>query len=289
MNKRSDISNFLTFDIEGFFEASVESLVIPKGYYSSKSEAQEIETNTMAIIEILSEYKVKGTFFILGRIARDMPHIIQNIASQGHEIACHSMEHRRLYNFRKQQVKEFLKKAKGYLEDASQSRVSGFRPPDFSIIKNNLWMHDILLELGFEYDSGVFPICFHDVYGIGEFGTSPSRLPNGLIELPMSISEILVNVPFGGGGYFRHYPYFITKFLGKRVNKRGDPFMHYLHPYEIGVVVPYIKELSWTKKIRTYNGVKTSSQKLQKLLSDFKFTTCKNWIDNHFENSIENI
>jgi polysaccharide deacetylase family protein (PEP-CTERM system associated) len=282
MTEKVSPNNMLTFDIEGFFEASVESLHIPDGYYSSRAESHEIETNTMAIVEILAEFGVKGTFFILGRIARDMPHLVNKIASAGHEIACHSMEHRRLFNFGRTEVTTFLKAAKVYLEDASGTEVTGFRPPDFSITNKNLWVHDVLLELGFIYDSGVFPISFHDVYGIGEYGVSPFRLPNGLIELPLSTARVVTNIPLGGGGYFRLYPYFVTKLLAKMVNRRGDPLMYYLHPYEIGRVVPRVKELSGLKKLRTYNNIRHSEKKLKMLLRDFLFLPCRDWIQTHF-------
>jgi polysaccharide deacetylase family protein (PEP-CTERM system associated) len=282
MSLKSSVQNMLTFDIEGFFEASVDSCVIPDSYRSPQAEAREIETNTMAIVEILSEYSVKGTFFILGRIARDMPHLVKIIASQGHEIACHSMEHRRLFNFDRKQVTTFLKDAKHYLEDASGTDVVGFRPPDFSITAKNLWVHEVLFELGFKYDSGVFPISIHDAYGIGNFGVSPFKLSCGLIELPMSTVHLFTNIPFGGGGYFRFYPYVVTKLLARMINRRGDPLIHYLHPGEIGRIVPYVKELPALQRFRSFYGIARSEQKLRRLLHDFPFVRCRDWVQARF-------
>ena len=199
--------NLLTFDIEGFFEASQDIFDVPESYLSDPIEHQAIEENTVEILDLLDDQCQKDTFFILGRIARDNKNLVRRIAEQGHEIACHSMEHRRLYNYDSAQVRSNLKRAKQYLEEASGKEVIGFRAPDFSITKSNLWVFDILQELGFVYDSSVYPTSLHDAFGIKDFPDTPFRLPNGLIEFPMSTARIMnQNVPFGGGGYLRLYP-----------------------------------------------------------------------------------
>jgi polysaccharide deacetylase family protein (PEP-CTERM system associated) len=271
------MQNLLTFDIEGFYENSDKLLSI-----SSQEERYGIEVNTARIVEILDEFQVKGTFFILGHIARDMPHLVKSIALQGHEIACHSMEHKRLYDFDRKQVTNFLKDAKRYLEDAGGTDVVGFRPPEFSITAENLWVHDTLVELGFTYDSGVFPINFHNVYGIGNFKVSPFKLSCGLIELPMSTIRFGTNIPFGGGAYFRLYPYFITKCLGRIINRRGRPLVHYSHPYEMGRVVPFVKGLPALRRFRIYYGIKHFESKFRKMLRDFPFMRCRDFVEAEF-------
>ena len=90
MNSINSTSNILTFDIEGFIEAAHDSMEIPSKYVSLESEKEEIWVNTLEILDLLAEFDQKATFFILGRIARDMPHLVQQIADAGHEIACHS-------------------------------------------------------------------------------------------------------------------------------------------------------------------------------------------------------
>ena len=85
---RSDprTANLLTFDIEGFIEASHDSMAVPSECISAERESEEIRVNTLEIVDVLAQAGQTGTFFILGRIARDMPALVREIASAGHEI-----------------------------------------------------------------------------------------------------------------------------------------------------------------------------------------------------------
>jgi polysaccharide deacetylase family protein (PEP-CTERM system associated) len=271
--------NLLTFDIEGFVEASQEIMPIPRKYCSEADERREIEVNTLAIVDVLAELKQRATFFILGRIARDMKSLVRRISDAGHEIGCHSFEHRRLYNFAPEAVRLFLREAKSCLEAASGAAVRGFRAPDFSITKKNIWAFDVLLEAGFSYDSSVYPTSLHDVYGIRDFPDRPFRLPNGLIEFPMSAVSIgKQRIPFGGGGYLRLYPLRVTKFLYQMSNARGVPGMLYLHPCEVGGLVPRIDEFSTLRKFRTYVGIKDARRKLVALIKELPFVTISDYL-----------
>jgi polysaccharide deacetylase family protein (PEP-CTERM system associated) len=246
-------------------------MYVPPHYLSESLEKNEIEINTMEILSVLSECGAKGTFFILGRIGRDMPVLVRKIADEGHEVACHGFFHKRLFNLSRSDTEKSLKQAKHYLEDASGVQVYGFRAPDFSIIQSNLWVHDILQQLSFKYDSSIYPIGFHDVYGIEHVETAPFKLKNGLIEIPLSTVKLVKNFPFGGGGYFRLYPLLLTKLFITITNRMGIPVVFYLHPFEIGKIVPRIHEISLLRKFRTYYGVGRSRQKLKKLLDSFSF------------------
>src|SRR6185503_752879 len=105
-------------------------------------ETQEIEVNTLSILDLLQECEAKATFFILGRIARDMPQLVRRIADAGHEIASHSFVHTRLHKFDRDEARRQLQMSKEYLEQASGQAVTGFRAPDFSIVHANLYVLD---------------------------------------------------------------------------------------------------------------------------------------------------
>jgi polysaccharide deacetylase family protein (PEP-CTERM system associated) len=272
------MKNLLTFDIEGFRDALHESISISPHIKPDFSEKDVIETNTMEILSLLAECSTKGTFFILGWIAKDMPSLIRTIAQEGHEIACHGYLHNRLFNLSRAEAEDSLKTAKHCLEDVSGSAIYGFRAPDFSIIKSNLWVHDILQGLDFKYDSSLFPISFHDVYGMENIPRSPFKLPNGLIEIPLSTVRFIKNIPFGGGGYFRLYPFFFTKFFLTIINRQGTPGVFYLHPYEIGKVVPTLEGMGLLRRFRTYYGVAKAKEKLKKILLTFEFITVLQYI-----------
>lgn len=266
------VNNILSFDIEGLIESSHDSMHIPDKYINQKEENYHITENTEKILSLLSENNVKATFFILGRIARDIPELIKKISSEGHEIASHSLDHFRLYNFSREEIRRKLERSKKFLEDASGQEVIGFRAPDFSIVQKNIYAFDELLESGYKYDSSVYPIGMHDVYGISDFQDTPFKMNNGLIELPMSTVKFFnKSIPFGGGGYFRLFPFFLTKAFLKSSNSQNRPMNFYLHPYEIGKEVVYISEIPLLRKFRTYYGVSGVESKINKLIKEASF------------------
>lgn len=270
----NDVMNCFTVDVEGFVESNVQSFPISAKYYDKNKENYEIEENTNCILNVLSEMDIKGTFFFLGRIARDIPHLVKQVAKFGHEIACHNYEHIRVFGVSKDEFKNKLEYAKKHLEDLAGERVYGFRAPDFSITNASMWALDVLKELGFIYDSSIYPTSLHDVYGIKGIDPLVHRLQNGLIEFPLASIEILnKSVPFGGGGYFRLYPLFVTKRCIASRNKLGDPCMFYIHPYEVGPVIPRITEISSYRKFRHYYNCNKGSRRIKNILQSFKFTS----------------
>jgi len=201
-----------------------------------------------------------------------MPSLVKAAARAGHEIACHSYAHIRIFGIDKDEFKEKISAAKHRLEDVSGQRVYGFRAPDFSITKSSIWALDVLKEAGFVYDSSIYPFGLHDVYGIKDADASIHKLPNGLIEYPLSTIELCgVRLPFGGGGYFRLYPLWLTKYFMNTLNKRGVNCMAYIHPYEVGPVIPRIPGLSAHRKFRHYYHCKKGGRRIEKLLQAFKF------------------
>lgn len=266
------IINAFSIDVEGFVESNVQSFRIPDEYINQSQENREIEYNTNALLEMLDEMGVKATFFFIGRLADDTPGLVKKVAQAGHEIACHSYAHLRIFGINKDEFKEKISTAKRQLEDVSGQRVYGFRAPDFSITESSIWALDVLKETGFVYDSSIYPFGLHDVYGIKGQVASIHTLPSGLIEFPLSTAELLgKRIPFGGGGYFRLYPLLLTKLLFGKVNKQGQPVMFYIHPYEAGPMIPKVKELSAYRKFRHYYHCKNGTKRLKRMLQLFKF------------------
>jgi len=269
---QNSVTNALSIDVEGFVESNVQSFHIPDKYINQSEENHEIEQNTNALLQILDEVNVKATFFLLGRLTCDIPGLVKKIAQSGHEIGCHNYLHLRIFEIDKSEFREKVSAAKHLLEDVSGQRVYGFRAPDFSITEKSIWALDILKELGFVYDSSIYPFGLHDVYGIKDAEPSAHTLPNGLIEFPLSTIELLgKRIPFGGGGYFRLYPLLLTKIFLSKLNKQGHPAMFYIHPYEVGPVIPRISELSAYRKFRHYYHCKKGDKRIKKLLKAFKF------------------
>lgn len=268
------IKNCLSIDIEGFIESNLQSFPIKEKYISREKENYEIEKNVHQIIEFLDNLSVKATFFYLGRIARDIPSIVKMTADCGHEIGCHFYDHLRVYGMDQNVFKENVNLAKKILEDVSGRVVYGFRAPDFSITIKSYWALDILKEAGFLYDSSIYPIGIHDVYGVPDAQYLIHSFPNGLIEFPLATYEILGRrIPFGGGGYFRLYPLLLTKYFIAQINKQGHPCMLYIHPYEVGTEIASISDMSLYRRFRHYYNCSDGRERLEKVMIQFDFCT----------------
>jgi polysaccharide deacetylase family protein (PEP-CTERM system associated) len=264
--------NALSVDLEGFVESNVESMPVLARYQDDVRESREIERNTDVLLELFAQRAVKATFFTVGRIARDLPGVVRRIAEQGHEIGCHNYVHKRVFGLTPEQFREGMRAAKRDLEEVAGQPVRGFRAPDFSITGASLWGLDVLRELGFAYDSSIYPIRGHDVYGVADAPRWIHRLPSGLVEFPLSTVELGGRrLPFGGGGYFRLYPLAVTRFFVDFVNRSRRPFMFYIHPYEVGPEIPRVAELSRLRRFRHYHNVETGRARLDDLLRRYRF------------------
>lgn len=271
------VSNALSVDVEGFVESNRQSVDIPARYVDSAREDSEITANVAATLELLGELSIKASFFFLGRIGRDLPKVVRDVADAGHEIGSHSFDHLRVFGTTRSEFREAARRSKQLLEDASGMPVLGFRAPDFSINRSSSWAFDELREAGYEYDSSVYPIAGHDVYGIPDAQRFIHTHASGLVEFPLATATILGRrIPFGGGGYFRLYPLAVTSYLMRQWNGEGNPCMFYIHPYEIGPVIPTIWEMSRYRRFRHYWHCANGAARFRELLRHFRFTTAVN-------------
>ena len=265
------IINYLTIDVEDYFQVSAfEKLIHPSAWDGYVSR---VERNTGKILALLEEYEVKGTFFIVGWTAERYPNMVREIVDRGHEIGCHSYLHQKIYDLNPEEFREDTKKAKNILEDITGRAVTGYRAPTYSITEKSLWALDILEELGFRWDSSIFPI-FHDNYGIPDSPRFEYKLPeNNLKEYPISTALLLGRkIPVAGGGYFRIFPYWFTKMALRSINKlEQKPFVFYLHPWEIDPGQPRIPHAGWKSRFRHYNNLEKTEDRLTLLLQHFQF------------------
>ena len=264
--------NAFTVDVEGFVESNRESFAIPDGLGDERTERYELERNMDALLALLDETRTRATMFFVGTVARRLPELVSRAASLGHEIASHGPEHRRIFGLERASFRGALADHKAHLEDVSGGSVVGFRAPDFSITERSLWALDDLRETGFLYDSSVYPIGMHDVYGIKGAERSIFTWPNGLVEFPLATAEIGGRrIPFGGGGYFRLYPLALTRWLIARENRAGRPVAFFIHPYEAGPEIPKIPGLPAVRRFRHYFRASQGPRRLRPLLERLEF------------------
>jgi polysaccharide deacetylase family protein (PEP-CTERM system associated) len=236
-----------------------------------------VDIGLSKVLELLSEKNVKATFFTLGAVAKSNPKSIRFIAQQGHEIASHTMYHEKIYDLEPTKFLKQERECKAILEDISESKVLGFRAPYFSITNQSLWALDILVELGYTYDSSISPM---QTWRYGIAGTEPGiyQLKSGLIEFTPSLGNFCSHSYGVGGAYLRIYPYKLTKAALKKSADNGLPGMFYVHPWELDPNHPRVK-VGLKPFITHYSRLGSTVPKLKKLLSDFQFTTVRQVID----------
>lgn len=269
------VTNALTVDVEDYFHVAALAPSIHRDSWTSRES--RVVGNTHKLLAIFEQFDVRGTFFVLGWVAEQYPQLVRDIAARGHEIACHGFSHRLVYEQSPEEFREETIRAKNLLEDTTGSAVLGYRAASYSIVRESLWALDILAELGFVYDSSIFPV-HHDRYGIPDAERIPHRLttPNGksIVEWPLATARILgIRLPVAGGGYFRLLPYWLSRWGLVSINRRElRPFAFYLHPWEIDPAQPRVSA-SWLSRVRHYTNLGKCEERLRRLLAEFRFGT----------------
>ena len=270
------VLNALTVDVEDYFQVSAFAESIDRRDWDK--HPLRVENNTRRLLDLFDGQQVKATFFVLGWVADRSKDLVKEIAARGHEVACHGYSHQLVYNQTPDVFREETLRSKHLLEDIVQTPVRGYRAASYSITERSRWALDIIAEAGFDYDSSIFPI-HHDRYGIPDSPDSPHRLetPKGhsLVEFPLSTARLFsYRLPVAGGGYFRLYPYALTRAGLRQINRRQQPFIFYLHPWEIDPDQPRIAA-NWFSRFRHYNNLEKCESRMRRLMSDFRFGTAR--------------
>lgn len=266
------IQNALTIDVEDYFQVAALAEAVDRDDWSSME--YRVEANTDRLLALFDEHQTKATFFTLGWIAERSPALIRRIRDAGHEIASHGYSHQLIYTQTPEVFREETRKSKTVLEDTTGNAVTGYRAASYSITSKSRWALDILYEEGFTWDSSIFPV-HHDRYGMPGTPHEPYLLqtPNGgtLTEFPLSTCPIgQYRLPIAGGGYFRLFPYGFSRWGLGKINKAGQPFIFYLHPWEIDTEQPRLKVKAFSR-FRHYNNLDKCMGRLERLLGDFRF------------------
>jgi polysaccharide deacetylase family protein (PEP-CTERM system associated) len=266
------MKNALTVDLEDYFHVSAYSGRVRLEEWDSYPS--RVVANTDRLLALLAEHNCLATFFVLGWVAEKKPEIVARVAAAGHEIACHSLLHRKIFDLTPQEFREDTHRAKAVIEDATGKKVVGYRAPSFSVTKKSSWALDILAEEGFQYDSSVFPVR-HPSYGIPDAPRTPYWIntPSGrILEFPMPTLAIgSMRSPIGGGAYLRFLPYSYTRWAIRHLNRQENfPVCVYIHPWELDPEQPRMGG-SLSARARHYFGLRGTEFKLRKLISDIEF------------------
>jgi polysaccharide deacetylase family protein (PEP-CTERM system associated) len=269
-----DALNALSVDLEEYFQVSNFDGVIPRDSWDGL--ASRVGDSTRRLLDLFDRTGSRSTFFVLGWVAERHPGLVRTIADRGHEIACHGYGHELVYEIGPERFREDLGRARAAIEDAVGQPVRGYRAPSYSITHRSLWALETLAELGFEYDSSIFPIRHHR-YGIPEFERLPVRLRlrSGaqITEFPLSTLRMLGgNFPIAGGAYLRFLPSLLFRMGFSRLVRAGRPTVLYLHPWEIDPGQP-LQDVGRKTRINHYYNLDRMESKLAGLLERHPFTT----------------
>jgi polysaccharide deacetylase family protein (PEP-CTERM system associated) len=238
-----------------------------------------LESSTRWLLDQLGLHGTKATFFVLGQIARQHPALVRAIQQDGHEVASHGWDHQRVHSLTPALFRHDVRRSKDVIEQIIGEAVVGYRAPTFSIVRETAWALDILAELGMLYDSSIYPV-WHDRYGVPQAPRSPFQvrgINHALLELPLATVRFLgVNLPVGGGGYFRLLPLFLMESALRQIRlERPSNRQHfslavlYFHPWEFDPKQPRLP-LRWLNRFRTYVGIFRNRGRFNALLARYR-------------------
>jgi polysaccharide deacetylase family protein (PEP-CTERM system associated) len=270
--KTTLIRNAMTIDVEDYFQVSAFASHIPREAWTTIP--CRVESNIDRILALLDDEGTKATFFTLGWIAERYPAMVRRIIGQGHELASHGWAHYRVTDQNPDEFREDISRSKALLEDIGGQAVLGYRAPSFSIGRHNQWALTVLEEAGYRYSSSIYPIQ-HDHYGMPDaprFAYHPCS-DNGLLELPITTMRLFKrNLPAGGGGYFRLWPYPVSRWFLQRLNRlEHRSAIFYFHPWEMDHRQPRQTGISMKTRFRHYYNLHRMEARIAALTRDFKW------------------
>jgi len=275
--KQTSVDNVLTIDVEDWFHIlNVPSTPLLRHWCQLESR---VVSNTLYILDLLSEHQRRGTFFVLGWVAQHFPDLVREIERRGHEIGTHGYGHQLVYDLTPEQFRRDVGKSLDYLSKATSKPILGYRAPGFSINSSCMWALDVLVELGLRYDTSIFPMKRnHGGFAefSGEAGWISTPKGNQILEVPVTPTKLFGKKMYlFGGGYFRLAPSGMIVSGIKQLNSQGRSAMVYLHPREFDANHPRL-EMSHFRSFTSYVNLKDTSAKFCTMLEQFNFNSIGN-------------
>lgn len=279
--------NILSFDIEDWFHVLDNPMT--KHPSSWDTFEKRVDYGLNIILDLLDKHNVTATFFCLGWVAKKYPHLIKLISSKNHHIGSHSYNHQLVYELTPNQFKKDTVNSVNILSDLTGKEINAYRAPGFSITENNIWAIKLLIEMGFKYDSSIFPAPrshggFKSINQKKPFKFSHEGLE--IIEFPMTYKNVFkLKIAITGGGYFRLFPIsIINNFI-----KSETYNMVYLHPRDFDNEQPMIPGLNKIRKFKSYHGISRTRVKLESILVNHSWSSIINQEEKFFLTNLNKI
>jgi polysaccharide deacetylase family protein (PEP-CTERM system associated) len=272
-------THVLTIALEDYFHVGAFNRLIQRGQWYRFE--RRLEQSTERTLDLLDEYGVHATFFVLGWVADQVPELVRQVANRGHEIASKGYYHRNVQQLTPGEFRDDLARSREAIEHAGGQRVVGYRVADRWFRPSDLWALDVLAEQGYEYDSSIGPI-------LRSYASEPWRRfahlhrygDRTLWELPISTADILgFLVPIAGGNYFRQLPHgLVRRGVSHWTRTYSAPFVMYFHTWELDPDQPKIQSAPWMQRVRQYRNLRLMPEYLRYYLSRYRFTSAADYI-----------
>jgi polysaccharide deacetylase family protein (PEP-CTERM system associated) len=271
--------HLLTVALEDYFQVGAFKQVIQTDrWYRFETR---LERNTHRTLELLDQYDVKATFFVIGWIADRFPELVRKVIDHGHEVASKGYYHESIRQMSREQFKEDALRSREALEHACGKKILGYRMAHQWLRPCDLWALDILTDIGFSYDSSLAPL-----------GTRFSNQPwrrylhkhkhhgKEIWELPISSTKCFgLQVPIGGGNYLRQLPSgFIRRAVQAWAEHQESPLVLYFHAWELDPDQPKINSGSWLNHLRHYRNLDRMQSYLEYFFQRYSFTNIADYL-----------
>jgi len=286
-------TNILTLDIEDWCQSSPH--VVQAACRGKRLEIRPTEAavvNTRCLLDILADYGISATCFVLGSLAESFPGLVREIQRAGHEIASHGHFHHPVYLLSRQEFREDVQRSRTVLEQITGESVTGYRAPYFSVTRRSGWALEVLAEIGMHYDASLYPVPsrYYRIAGRDD-PEQVSRFPHTvflagrlLLELPATtLRAACQNFPAAGGAFLGFLPRFLFRLAIRRANAEGHPAVLYIHPHDLDAAMLQASEpaeaLVSRLQSRTLAWRRGSIEgRLRALLSESQFTSIREWM-----------
>lgn len=172
---------------------------------------------TERILDILKNNNVLATFFISGKFAELAPDIVKRIMNEGHEVACHGLDHF-------QPSKTDFKASKKIVESIAGVKTFGYRQPRMFPVSEKE-----IKEAGYLYNSSLNPAFIPGRYM--NLNTPRSCfMKDGVLQIPASVTPLIRFPLFWLSNHV--LPRKLYYWMIKRTLKHDGYFNTYMHPWE---------------------------------------------------------
>lgn len=158
-----------------------------KGWKYDYSDDPLFESGLTGLLDFLDVNRVRATLFAIADDLNDprKRELLQEAVRRGHEVASHSLTHRRLARLSYEEKRVEIAESRDRLEAELGAPVTGFRAPSYDVDRDCL---DLLDAYGYRFDSSTFPTAtFADRMRLATVYGVPHRpfFDRSLIELPL--------------------------------------------------------------------------------------------------------